>query len=57
MVGRSGVILTSPDGIDFTKQDSGTDRRLDGVAFGNDLFVVVGRKEKILNSTDGIDWY
>ena len=39
------------------RHDSGTYHRLDGVTFGEGLFVAVGRKEKVINSSDGIDWY
>jgi hypothetical protein len=54
-VGRSGTILTSPDGNWWTQRTSGTDHRLLGVTYGNGLFVVVGYRT-ILTSTDGTIW-
>ncbi|MGQ9524986.1 MAG: dockerin type I repeat-containing protein [Armatimonadota bacterium] len=30
-----GTILTSPDGVEWTQRDSGTDKSLSGVAWGN----------------------
>ena len=41
-VGRGGAILTSPDGVTWTQRTSGTSRDLNGVAYGNGLFVAVG---------------
>ena len=54
-VGRSGTILTSPDGNWWTQRTSGTDHRLLGVTYGNGLFVVVGYRT-ILTSPDGNSW-
>ena len=54
-VGNSGTILTSNDGISWTKRTSGTSKvYLGGVTYGNGLFVTVG--ESIFTSTDGIYW-
>jgi hypothetical protein len=41
-VGGSGTILTSPDGVTWTRRTSGTGNWLEGVAYGNGLFVAVG---------------
>ena len=55
-VGRSGTILTSPDGNWWTQRTSGTDHRLLGVTYGNGTFVTVGHSGTILTSTDGTIW-
>jgi hypothetical protein len=47
-VGR-GTILTSPDGVDWTQRISGG-YRLNGVAYGNGLFLAVGDDGAILTS-------
>jgi hypothetical protein len=60
------VILTSPDGMQWTLRDSGTNG-LGAVAFGNGMFVAAGGYQlemdyvghshsAILNSHDGIGW-
>jgi len=41
-VGGGGTILTSPDGITWTLQTSGTSNTLYGIAYGNGRFVAVG---------------
>jgi len=41
-VGNSGTILTSSDGISWTKRTSGKWEYLKGVTSGNGLFVTVG---------------
>ena len=55
-VGDSGVIITSPDGINWTTRTSGTSNNLQGITYGNGLFVVVGASGNILTSSDGITW-
>lgn len=63
-VGELGTILTSPDGITWTKRNSGFPTRwLVGVGYGNGLWVAVGGTASItenngliLTSTDGITW-
>jgi hypothetical protein len=52
--GRPGTILTSPDGIDWTRRASGTTDWLYNITYGNNQFVAVGRQ--ILTSPDGINW-
>ena len=55
-VGNSGTILTSPDGILWTKRTSGKWEYLSGVTSGNGLFVTVGESGTILTSPDGNSW-
>jgi len=57
-----GTILTSRDGVKWTKQVSWTDGLLEGVTYGNGIFVAVGRtgegevRGTILTSRDGVKW-
>lgn len=64
-VGKGGTIITSPDGIAWTKQTSGVKINLLSIAFGtpngNNLFVAVGgdllgTSGVILTSPDGVAW-
>ena len=55
-VGDKENILTSPDGITWTKVFSGINNALNSVAFGNNLFVAGGGGGKPITSTDGITW-
>jgi len=55
-VGDNGVILTSSDGISWTKRTSGTTKNLYGVTYGNSTFVTVGDNGTILTSSDGTTW-
>jgi hypothetical protein len=55
-VGDQGTILTSPDGVTWTQQTSGTPNRLNGVTYGNGTFVAVGERGTILTSPDGVNW-
>jgi len=45
-VGNSGTILTSSDGISWTKRTSGKGEYLKGVTYGNGLFVTDGKTER-----------
>jgi hypothetical protein len=55
-VGGSGLVLTSTDGITWTKRNAGTNN-LQGVTYGNGTFVAVGLSGKILTSSDnGAHW-
>lgn len=60
VVGSSGKIMTSPDGITWTSRTSGVSDALYGVIYANSLFVAVGAKGsgngKIVTSPDGITW-
>jgi hypothetical protein len=49
-VGYNGTIVTSPDGVTWTRWISGTYRLLSDVAYGNGTFVVVGEYGTILTS-------
>jgi hypothetical protein len=52
-----GAILTSPDGVHWTLQDSGTsDTNLKKVIYGNGLFVAVCSDGRILTSRNGVSW-
>jgi len=53
-VGWLGSIATSPDGLNWTLHDAGTEASLTSVAHGNGRFVAVG--EAIVVSDDGINW-
>ena len=55
-VGNSGTILTSSDGISWTKRTSGKWEYLNGVTYGNGLFVTDGNSGTILTSPDGNTW-
>jgi hypothetical protein len=55
-VGPYGTILTSPDGVSWTRRTSGTSSWLSGVTYGNGLFVAVGMSGTILTSPDGVTW-
>ena len=39
---RNGTILTSSDGISWTSRTSGTTEYLQGIAYGDGMWVVVG---------------
>jgi hypothetical protein len=49
-VGWNGTILTSPDGVNWTRRTSGTSNNLSRVAYGNGTFVAVGWHGTILTS-------
>ena len=55
-VGDNGIILTSSNGISWTKRTSGTTKNLYGVTYGNSTFVTVGDNGTILTSSDGTTW-
>ena len=55
-VGDDGDIRTSPDGLNWTSQTSGTSNDLHSVAFENGLYVAVGSGSTILTSSDAITW-
>ena len=40
----------------WSKRDSGTTKILNGVAYGNNIYVIVGDLGTILTSPDGITW-
>jgi hypothetical protein len=49
-VGDAGTLLTSSDGVTWTARALRTSNFLDGVAYGNGLFVAVGEEGAILTS-------
>ena len=55
-VGASGTILISPNGNSWISRSSGTAQGLQGVTYGNGLFVTVGQSGTILTSPDGTTW-
>lgn len=58
VVGDEGTILSSPDGVDWNLENNpAAPSRLDDVAFGNGVFVAIGRGPKmVLTSPDGQTW-
>jgi hypothetical protein len=56
VVGDSGTILTSPDGIVWTNGSSKISETLYGITYNNSTFVAVGSNGTILTSPDGITW-
>ena len=55
-VGDFGTIVSSPDGLTWTQQNSDTLAALHAVTFADGLFVAVGDFGTILTSTDGETW-
>ena len=61
-VGNQGTIVTSPDGINWTIRDSGTNHHLWSVTYSMPpdpdecMFVAVGSNGTIVTSRDGITW-
>jgi photosystem II stability/assembly factor-like uncharacterized protein len=51
-----GVIVTSANGITWTRRSSGIKQNLYSVTFGNGAFVAVGDAGAIYKSTDGVAW-
>jgi hypothetical protein len=54
--GNSGVIVTSQDGISWTKQTSNVSLDLNQVIYANNQFVVIGTQGTIVTSPDGTVW-
>ena len=52
----ASVILTSPDGINWSSAASGVTDELFSVAYGSGQFVTVGDNGVVLTSPDGINW-
>jgi hypothetical protein len=55
-VGNSGIIVTSPDGINWTQQANTSETSLLAVAYGNGSYVAVGGASLILTSSDAVTW-
>jgi hypothetical protein len=56
VVGRSGTILRSSNGLDWTAASSGVSSSLYGVASDGNTIVVVGALTSVLTSADGSSW-
>ena len=56
VVGFSGTILTSDDGLSWTARNSGTEEHLFDARYADGLWVVVGTSGTLLTSPDGISW-
>jgi hypothetical protein len=55
-VGEYGIILTSPNGMNWTERNLGITLHLNGVTYEKDIFVAIGNKGTILTSPDGMNW-
>jgi hypothetical protein len=56
-VGSEGTIITSDNGLDWTRRNSGSTLPLKAATYGSGLFVVVGAGATILTSSNGISWH
>jgi hypothetical protein len=56
VIGNSGVIQTSADGITWTSRTSGSSETLRKIYFINSTFWVIGDKRTLLSSADGVTW-
>jgi hypothetical protein len=54
-VGEGGTILVSPDGVNWSDENTGT-QSLTGVSYVNGEFLSLGASGAILSSTDGFSW-
>lgn len=54
--GDSGTIFTSPDGMTWARQNSGTNVWFRGAAAGAGNFIVVGKHGSIYTSPNGTNW-
>ncbi|CAK0765215.1 hypothetical protein CCP4SC76_4290001 [Gammaproteobacteria bacterium] len=52
-VGNSGTLLTSPNGMNWTRRDSGTPNGLTGVSWNGNQFLAVGEVGTILTNPCG----
>lgn len=55
-VGYDGRVISSPDGITWTSETSGTSEILWKITWGDAQFVVVGYNGIVLTSPDGMTW-
>ncbi len=55
-VGDLGTIVTSPDGVSWTRRDAGTYFGLKEVVYANGGFVAVGDHATVATSPDGLTW-
>lgn len=56
VVGSNGTLLTSPNGSQWTRRNSGTTRSFLGVAADSSVCVAVGQQDTIRTSVDGVTW-
>ena len=56
LVSRGGEVITSTDGVTWTKRTSGTTVRLHDVSYGDDKFTAVGDNGTLISSNDAITW-
>lgn len=56
VVGDSGSIITSVDGVGWAIRDANTSENLNGIAWSNDCIVAVGSNGVILRSLDRLNW-
>lgn len=54
--GKSTLILTSSDGIDWTPWDSSTEKAIEDITYGKGKYVAVGLDGVIVSSEDGKNW-
>ena len=55
-VGGGGTIISSTNGVVWTRQRSEVRETLHGIAYGDGQFVAVGKSGTLLTSRDGIAW-
>jgi hypothetical protein len=55
-VGQGGTVLTSPDGVAWTKRSSGVTTALSSVIWSGSQLLAVGDGGVALTSTNGITW-
>lgn len=55
-VGQYGTIMTSSDGVDWTRRVSNTSQRLDDITYGGGKYIAVGTNGAIVSSTDTETW-
>jgi hypothetical protein len=56
LVGESGSILISYDGISWSHTESNTTQNLNSITYNEDHFIITGNNAVILRSYDGIIW-
>ena len=54
--GGQATLQSSTDGITWTSRTSNTAKNLNGITYGNGLYVAVGDAGTIITSTDGVTW-
>lgn len=55
-VGTNGMVLTSPDGIQWTSRQRVNTNHLFGIVWNGSRWVAVGNAGTVLTSVNGIDW-